>query len=160
MVALPLLDVVLASPNTPDRTLKLAAQLIHSALTDLTGIEALDGSLASDLWTTFDRQAAALLRGMYERWAQDAELLLERIKRIEQQTGPVGEAESLRHAHGRTRARLSISQEDIEEGLRDALEDRTVPIEEVRRELRLRVQQEGTAAIPGTGTVTGGGNAG
>jgi hypothetical protein len=76
---------------------------------------------------------------MYEQWARDAQLLLERVEHLQLQSGRVALADALRRAHGRTRARLSVSLEDMEESLRDLREGRTVPIEEVRRELRLRV---------------------
>jgi hypothetical protein len=157
MVALPLLDIVLASRDA-DRSARVANQMARSALAELDEIENLDDGLAPDDASEFDRQTAYVLRGMYERWAQDAELLLERIGRVEQQAGPVPGAEALRRVYGRTRARLSVSLDDMEQGLRDAVEGRTVPIEEVRRELRVRVQQTGAESIPANRTVAGRGN--
>jgi hypothetical protein len=140
MVALPLFDIVLSSSANRGRSADIAAQLVNSALGDLDQIEKLDESLAPEDPFSFDRQMAALVRGMYERWAQDAESLLERVGRVEKQIGAVAAAQRLRNAHGRTRAMLSISLEQVERGLQDVAKGRTMPMEEVRRELRLRVQ--------------------
>lgn len=76
MVALPLLDVVLASGEVSGRPARIASQLVHSALSDLEQFEQLEDSLSPDEPTTLDRQTAALLRGLFERWAQEAESLL------------------------------------------------------------------------------------
>ena len=147
MVALPLLDMVIASGQTPQRSARVAAQLARAALGELEEIENLEDGLSPEDPAEFDRQTAAILRGLYERWAMEAELLLERIERLQRMGQAIADAEALRRAHGRTRARLSISLDDMEQGLRDAVEGRTVPLEEVRRELRLRVQQTGTDAV-------------
>ena len=140
MVALPLFDMVLSSTTQAGHSAEVAAQLTRSALDDLKLIETLDEGLASDDPYQFDRQTADLIREMYVRWAQDAELLLERVDRVEEQVGAVPNAQPLRDAHGRTRAMLSVSLEQLEKGLDDILQGRTVPIGEVRRELHLRVR--------------------
>jgi predicted transcriptional regulator len=140
MVALPLFDVVLSSGQSQAQWPIVAAQLVQSALADLGQLEELDDSLSSENPFRFDRPTATLIRGMYERWAQDTESLLERIARVERRSGRVSGAEFLRDAHGKTRARLSISLEQIERGLKDVAEGRTIPVDEVRRELRLRTQ--------------------
>lgn len=140
MVALPLFDVVLSSGQSDEKWPTIATQLIDSAMAELRQIERLDDSLSSQESLGFDRQTASLIRGMYERWAQDAESLLDRIDRVERRLGRVTGSGSLRDAHGKTRARLSISLEQIERGLKDVAEGRTIPVEEIRRELRLRTQ--------------------
>lgn len=160
MVALPLFDIVLASGQDLNRSAKVAAQLTHSALGDLDEIEALDNSLVPDDPDRFDRSTASLLRGMYERWADETERLLERIDRLEQAAKlSVPGSDALRHAHGRTRARLSVSLDDMEQGVHEARDGHTIPLEEIRRDLRLRVHETGHGSIPTTRPVAGGGNA-
>lgn len=139
MVALPLFDAVLSAGFSVERPAKVAAQVIEAALSDLQQIEKLDASVAPDEPSHFDLRTASALRQMYEQWVQDAQSLLDRVEHLELQSGPVALADALRDAHGRTRARLSVSLDDMQESLRDVREGRTVPIEEVRRELRLRV---------------------
>jgi hypothetical protein len=139
MAALPLFDAVLSAGVSVERPARVAAQVIEAALSDLQQIEKLDASVAPDDPSQFDLRTASALRQMYEQWARDAQLLLERVEHLQLQSGRVALADALRRAHGRTRARLSVSLEDMEESLRDLREGRTVPIEEVRRELRLRV---------------------
>jgi predicted transcriptional regulator len=158
MVASPLLDKVLESAQKSGRSTLVASKLIHAALTALQEIEDLDESLAPDDPLEFDRQTAASLREMYQRWAKEAEALLQRIGLVEKRNGGIAGSKALRDAHGKTMARLSISLDDMEEGLRDIAEGRTVPMEEVRRELRLRVHQAGTETIPPTRRVPGRGN--
>ena len=139
MVTLPLFDLILADGATTERSRRAAARLVQAALNDLDQIEKLDDSLAPEDPTQFDRRTATLLRDEYERWAREAESLLERIDRFQVNGGPVPDAPALQRAHGKTLARLSISIDDMEESLRALAEGRTVPMEEVRRALRLRV---------------------
>jgi hypothetical protein len=83
---------------------------------------------------------------MYEDWASQAEALLKRILPL----GGPGQAQvprlrELFDAHGRTRARLSLSLEAMEESHNDLLAGRVVSAEEVCRELRARIQQAGNS---------------
>ena len=137
MVALPLFDMVLSSHANPGRAAGIAAELVQSALEDFRHIQNLDEGLAPADPSQFDRQTIALLRGMYEEWTRLAEALLERVDRLEKRGAPVAASDALRDAHGRTRAMLSISLERLEQGHRAAVEGKGIPIEEVRRELRL-----------------------
>src|SRR5205085_9439128 len=122
------------------RLAKVAAQLVRSALADLEQVQLLEESLAPEGPLDFDRRTAALVRGMYEKWAQETQLLLDRLDRGERRFGAVAPAANLRDAYGRTMAMLSISLDDMEQGLRDVAEGRTHGTEEVRRELHLRPQ--------------------
>ena len=136
MVALPLFDIVLSS-HEAHRSARVAAEFVQSAMEELQHIENLDASLAPADPSGFDRQTIAILRGMYEDWARATEGLLERVGRLEHRGTPVTAADALRDAHGRTRAMLSISLDRLERGHRAALEGKSIPIEEVRRELRV-----------------------
>ena len=139
MVTLPLLDAVMNSQQTSSRSGRVVAQLIEFALKDLEQVEKLDESLSPSEPSQFDRQMAALVRGLYDQWAREAEALLDRIASLERRAGQIAGSEALRDAHGRIRAMLSISLDDLEESRRQLASGRTVPIAEVRRELRLGI---------------------
>jgi hypothetical protein len=135
MVAMSLIDSVFADGSSSERSLRVAAQFVQTALSDLAQIERLDDSLAPENPLQFDRSTASLLRDEYERWARSTESLLERIERFEFSTAIVPGAESLRHAYGKTRARLSISLDDMERNIQALAAGCLIPIEQVRRGL-------------------------
>jgi hypothetical protein len=137
MVALPLLDVVLSSDDGPARSANVAAELVQSALDEIRHIENLDESLSPSDPSGFDRQTIAALRGMYEEWVTAAEALLDRIARLEHTGASIPSSNALRDARGRTRAMLSLTLDQLEEGHRAAVAGKSIPIEEVRRELRV-----------------------
>jgi hypothetical protein len=137
MVALPLFDVVLSSERGRYRSSSVGAELVQSALSDIRHIEKLDESLAPADPSDFDRQTIALVRGMYEDWARQAEGLLERLARLEKSGQRVSGDDELQRAYGRTRAMLSIPLDQLESSHKDAVGGRAAPIEEVRRELRI-----------------------
>jgi len=139
MVALPLVDIVMSSEHA-DRSVDLAKRLIESATQEIHQIENYDKALSPRDINAFDRQTAALIRGLYERWAQDVQSLLDRIAEIERRFGRVSSAEALRDLHGRTMAMLSISVDDMEASRRDFAEGRSLTLQEVRRELRLEIK--------------------
>lgn len=138
MVTLAVVDEALSSDPTVDYAPALASQLVESAMTDLREIERLDKKILP-LGRPFDRQKVALVREMYNDWAEQTCSLLERISRLEMKAGlTVTGAEDLRDSVGRTRAMLSISLDAMEESERELAEDKVVSLEEVRRELRAR----------------------
>lgn len=139
MVALPVFDAVLSGQGL-EKSGQVAAQLVRSALAELSEIQKLEESVAPKDPLAFDRQTAGLIRGLYEAWARGADELLGRVSMVERNCGAVADAEALRDALGRTRAMLSVSLDQVERGLRDIAEGRTVAAEEVRRELRLRTR--------------------
>ncbi|HEX4792302.1 MAG TPA: hypothetical protein VH370_00835 [Humisphaera sp.] len=137
MVPLSVVDMVFCSDQPLERTIEVASQFIAAALTDLDGISKLDMTLMP-VGRQVERQHASLLHGMYGDWAVQAESLLERIERLERRIGKkLPRADELRDAHGRTRAMLSISVEDMEQARKDILEGRTIPAAEVRRAIRM-----------------------
>lgn len=143
MVALALFDMLLSSEQPPERSARVAAELIQSALSELGHIQNLDESLAAGDAPQFDRQTVALLRGMYEEWAHQTEALLDRVAQLERGSRTIVGAEALRDAHGRTRAMLSIPLDRLERSHGEAIAGRTVSAEEVRRELRLGIHRSG-----------------
>lgn len=137
MVALPLFDIVLSFNESPARPAAVAAELVQSALEGIRHIGKLDEELAPADPSDFDRQTIALLRGMYEEWVRATEVLLERVDRFERSGTFVAESNGLRDAHGRTRAMLSISLDRLQEGHEAAVTGKGIPIQEIRRELRV-----------------------
>ena len=136
MVAPAFFEAVFSDTQQTERSAHIAAELVQSALSQIEHLRRLDESLAPTDPTSFDRRTVALLREMYESWATDAEALLKYLDAIQRRRVNIPGIEDLKDAHGRTRAMLSISLDDLERGHRDAVAGRTTPIAEVRRELR------------------------
>src|SRR6185312_968427 len=124
--------------NAPERAREVAAQLVEASLSELLQIQSLEQHVLPKDPMAFDRPTAALLRGLYETWAYEAESLMDRIATMKARGDAVAGFDGLVDAHGRTRAMLSVSLHSIERGLKDIAEGRTLSAEEVRRELRLR----------------------
>lgn len=148
MSALPLFDIVLSargrgpwSAANTDRLARLTEGLIRSALVELQQIEALDACLAAPDPAAFDEQAAALLRGMYEQWARDADAVLDRVASAQRLGVSVAPASTeLRDSQGRVRAALAVTPQAVAEAQAQFVAGRTLTLEEVRRELRIGVQ--------------------
>jgi len=87
----------------------------------------------------FNRRTAALIREEYERWASTTARLLDHIDRFELVSGPLADSDALRNAYGKTRARLSVSLDEMENSLLALSEGRVISAEGVRRELQLRI---------------------
>src|SRR5690242_13527429 len=108
MVDLPLLEMV--------HSADAAAKVVRFALAGLREIETLDNDLSPEDPIELDRSTASMLRGMYEQWASESERLLERVALMEREIGAtIQGAQELRDGIGRTRARLSISLDDMAE---------------------------------------------
>jgi hypothetical protein len=152
MSALPLFDVVLSShrrsrvtsaPSAANTDLltDLTGKLVRSALTELQQIEALDASLADHAPAEFDEHTAAILHGMYDQWARDADAVLDRATNARELGVHLDSAiADLRHAQGRVRAALAVTPQAVADARSDFAAGRSHPIEEVRRELRAGVQ--------------------
>ena len=123
------------------RMAQLADQLVESSLNDHQELERLDHFLAPNDPEQWDLQVAALLRGMYEQWAREAEGVLERVSQVKRMGGTVQRATELRDGHGRVRAMLSVALTEIAEGRQQLKDGRCRSAEEVRRELRLGSQR-------------------
>jgi hypothetical protein len=136
MVAPAFFDAVFPDGQHSERSARIAGELVQASLSQITHLHRLDQSLAPADPKTFDRRTIALLREMYELWAKDAEALLTQLEVVQQRRVHIPRLDELRDAHGRTRAMLAISLDDLERGHRDVVAGRTTPIGEVRRELR------------------------
>jgi hypothetical protein len=127
-----------ASSGSLERMQHMAERLIEGVKTDLKELETLDSDLATSDPEKFDMQVAAILRGMYDQWAREAEGVLERVSLVKRMGGKVGGAEELRDQHGRVRAMLSVTLKDLAEARRQLQQGRTHSLEEVRRVIRSR----------------------
>lgn len=144
-IALPLFDVMrLSADNGPagsadsEQFSVIAAEFVGATLADYRHIRKLD-EIPSGQPLVFDRQVAILIRRMYEEWATQAEGLLMRLRTMKSGANAnpiVADVSELRDAVLRTRAMLSVSLEEIEEGIAECERGETVTLEEVRRELR------------------------
>lgn len=141
MVAASALDILLPGSISSARDRRVAQQLVQSALSDLQQIELLGNSLGTENPITLDKSAATLLRDMYEAWTSHAELLLDRVRRLELDVNSIPGSDELSDAIGRTRARLSVSIADLEQSLDELREGKTMSSQEARRELLLRTEQ-------------------
>lgn len=140
-IDLPLFDVLRSSASrrarhtgldADERFLSIVEQFVAAALAEYRHIDFLDRSARSHAEDPFDRQTAALLRQRYDRWAADAEALLERITPAMRVPG----VRDLEDAVGRTRAMLSVSLDAIDRAAEQVKRGESIPLAEVRRELR------------------------
>ena len=123
-----------------DRLARLAEQLVAASLGELGAVRGLDSSLAPRDPGEFDRQAAVLLRGMYEQWSRDADAVVERAGRVRRLGPDVPRLEELRDAQGLVLAMLKSSLEDVEQARRQLRTGPTYTTQEARDALRAGVR--------------------
>ena len=128
MVAPAFFDAVFPESQRSERSARIAGELVQASLSQIAHLRRLDESLAPSDPTSFDRRTIALLREMYEIWANDAEALLKQLDAVQRRRVPVPGIEDLKDVHGRMRAMLSISLDDLERGHREAVAGLTTPI--------------------------------
>ena len=87
------------------------------------------------------------LHAAWARWADEAEALYERVRPLLRTHQYVNGAPDLDRAIGRTRAMLQITPESWLEGLEEVQRGDVVSYEEIRRELRDRLQQRRAAGL-------------
>jgi hypothetical protein len=117
---------------------EVAAKLVASAMDDYRHVDELDRSMANQDPQAFDQEAAVVIRRLYNEWASQAEALLDRVLPLEHSGVSVARATELVDAVGRTRAMLSVSLSDLDRAEQQLQRGEVKPVEEVRRELRLK----------------------
>ena len=139
MDPLPTLDVLLNDAATgKDRLTRAVESAVAAAVAELAAIEAFDAASAPESAYQFDRPVAEAVRRLYEAWVAVAEPLEARVAAAVARAGPMAGVDVLHRKVGRTLARLTISLDDLAEGIREVIEGRpTYSVEEVRRERRL-----------------------
>ena len=116
----------------------LARDMIELLILRFRRIQELDEMLDDISIDSDDRPAANAMREVYRQWADDAEAVIQRVSKLHLKVDTKSLVESLEHSVGRTRARLSLSLDDIAEGERQAERGELIPVAEVRDELRAR----------------------
>jgi len=147
MSALSLFDFAFSvGPTDPapqqhaERLARLAEQLVAASLGELGAVRGLEASLAPRGPGEFDRQAAVLLRGMYEQWSRDSDAVIERAGRVGRLGREVPRLEELRDEQGRVLAMLKSPLDDIEHARRQRGTAPTYTAQEVRDALRAGVR--------------------
>jgi hypothetical protein len=149
MSAVSLLDVLThGSSDVADRQERdahvgwLADKLVESSLANWRwileyeqhfGLQALTSpSVASDLERS--------LHEIYRDWADDAAEILSRARQLAGAGRPVQNAEVLEDAHCRALARLKLTPEMLARAMEQVRQGQTIPLTELRDELRSRVR--------------------
>lgn len=81
------------------------------------------------------RQMFVLMHKAYDEWATDAEAILERVAPM-RGDGPIAGWTELEDAVGRTRARLSVTLDDLDKAEEQIRNGQVISLEEVKHELR------------------------
>lgn len=128
----------------PDgRLTEFAASLVASALADLQRIREYE-KLARDIDTTnpaLELEILRLIWRLYEEWATEADNVFARASALKRSGIPVPATDQLDDAIGRTRARLSITPEQIARSREQARTGQCVPAKELRDELHARIHR-------------------
>lgn len=148
MTAISLFDVLAgkeadcADPQRMTRVTRFAAKLVESALADWHRVLGCEQEFASSEFATPETEAKIdqSLYEMYQTWVADAEQVLERTRKLAAGGYSVDGAQALEDAHGQARARLKLTPEMIARATQQVRDGHTVPIEELRNELRARLR--------------------
>jgi hypothetical protein len=140
MSSLALFDLAV-SATQPSGEIRLAERLVESSLSDLRYLRELDASFAPSPKHAFQREAAVVLRALYEDWARGADAALQRVSRIERQGRSVSGYAELRDAHGQVMAMLSTSLPETDRARGQMARGETSEMQEVRGELQARLQR-------------------
>jgi hypothetical protein len=155
MSALPLLDYALSSAvaaggvqdrQAQARLTQFAESLVRSVLDDLDRVELFERAVRpaddhDDNEPRFDRDAAVLVRFSYEECMKHAEQVLQRVNRLESRGHQIQGADTLRDAHGRLSAMLSVSLDQVALAQEQAKRGEVHPATELRHELRDRLHK-------------------
>lgn len=123
-------------PNLPDLTIEQAEYWIAAALAEAKALRQHDDRLYPVEGDGPALAAAMQLRSAWQRWADDADALLDRIRpHLKQKVHVIG-ALDLDYAIGRARAMLSLTPEAVMASREQVRRGAVRSAEEVRRELR------------------------
>ena len=142
----PLLDLLPRPPGHPsdgvgvpqDTSEERAAPLIDFVLAEYERLAELDAALGHVSIRYADRQAASAMRRLYQRWAEQADGLLQGLRAQGLRQRLPAAYDRLERVVGRTQAMLSVTLEALERADEQVRKGETVSSEEVRRELRAR----------------------
>ena len=150
MSAIPLFDILSrrqsdhtaqASGNDKSRLLEVAIMLVEAALADYERLRTYETHVRlrrGENEELFDLELTRSIWQMFSEWASEAEHILERVRRLIASGHSVPRVNELDHAHGVTMARLSLSPESLARSYEQVKRGETIPIQELRDELRAR----------------------
>ena len=127
-------------PKLPDLTAEQAEHWVAAALAEARALRQHDGQLFPSTDDAAAVRTAKALHAAWARWAEGAEALFERVRPLLAGRRHVAGASDLDYAIGRARAMLQITAEDHIAAGEQVRRGEVVSGEEVRRELRARVQ--------------------
>ena len=136
-----------ALPKLPELTVTQAEHWITAALAEAKALRQYDDKLFPPTADPAVLDPAKELHAAWARWADDAEVLYERVRPLLRARHYVNGAPDLDRAIGRTRAMLQITPESWLEGLEEGRRGDVVSHEEIRRELRDRLAQRRAAGV-------------
>jgi hypothetical protein len=125
-------------PTLPHLTVEQAEHWVAAALAEARALRQHDAQLFPAADEPAAVQTAAELHGAWHRWADAADALYERVRRLLAAGSHVAGAADLDYTIGRTRAMLDITPAEHLASLKEVLRGDVVDGEEVRRVLRGR----------------------
>ena len=128
-------------PKLPELTVEQAEHWVAAALAEEKALRQHDGQLYPDTADASALAAAHELHTAWRHWADEAELLLGRIRPLLDAKRHVGGADDLDYAARRARAMLKLTPETIQARREQVRRGEVLTAEEVRRELRLSPQR-------------------
>ena len=134
-------------PKLPDLTAEQAEHWVAAALAEARALRQHDAQLFPGDDSAAALAAAKELHAAWLRWAEAAEALYEHLRGSIRSGRHVNGASDLDYAIGRTRAMLQITPESYRRSVAEVRRGETVPHEEIRRELRDRMEQRRAARI-------------
>lgn len=127
-------------PDLPELTAEQAEHWVAAALAEARALRQHDEHLFPNCDKPSALRASHQLHAAWRRWADHAESIRQRLRPLLHAGQRVNGADELGHAVGRALAMLTITPEDQLQALEQIRRGHVVPIAEVRRELRDRVQ--------------------
>jgi hypothetical protein len=151
MTAVALFDALSEEPRGPkladaeilSRRAAMAEKLVASALNDLKRIGEYERLCASTATTEPPSLTPALgnsLHDLYTQWVSEADAIALRARTLQGQGVRIVAADKLDDAIGQTRARVSVTPEQIALATAQARQGQFVPSRELRDELRARLR--------------------
>jgi hypothetical protein len=147
MTAIPLFDALVRARSSDPRddqadAVPIAERLIDASISDLKRIDEYEKEFGQpDLRSSSAVEILTSVYRLYEQWAGEAEQILRRVRPLVSSGQSIASAASLEDVYGRVQARLGLTPEKIARAIEDARQNRTIPGEVIRDELRARLRR-------------------
>lgn len=133
--------------KVPELTVEQAEHWIAALLAEARALRQHDDQLFPRTGGPAELASAKEVHAAWVRWADAADAFYERLRPMLRGRRYVNGAADLDHTIGRTRAMLQITPESHLEGLEEVRRGKVVSHEEVRRELRDRMERRRAASV-------------